>query len=190
MKGKLRNVILLYSGGIDSTAALHFYKNLNYSISAVHINFGQISNRKEWGAVKRISAYYNIESEKINLSAIGKFKDGFIQGRNLFLIATAIVKKNISNGQIVLGLHSGTNYIDCSQEFLDKCNEIAVMYTGGKIKITAPFITWTKKQIFDYCIMEKVPLQLTYSCELGKMQPCDICSSCKELKALYATQNH
>ena len=60
---------------------------------------------------------------------------------------------------------------------------------GGKITLSAPFVDWTKKQIFDYCRLEKIPLELTYSCELGKNQPCGECSSCKELTALYETKN-
>ena len=184
-----QHVIILLSGGIDSTATLHFYVNLGYTVQTIYIKFGQIAAKKEWLAVRKINKYYNVKSQKIELDFSNNFKDGFIQGRNLFLVSAALLTGNISHGQIGIGIHYGTNYVDCSRGFLDKCNEIFTLYTGGKITLSAPFVDWTKKQIFDYCRLEKIPLELTYSCELGKNQPCGECSSCKELTALYETKN-
>ena len=36
----------LVSGGIDSTACINFYKNLNFDVEAIFVDFGQPS-RKE-----------------------------------------------------------------------------------------------------------------------------------------------
>ena len=63
------------------------------------------------------------------------------------------------------------------------------IYKNGLIKIDAPFLTFYKSQIYDYCIKEKVPLNLTYSCELGLKQPCGKCLSCKDLEKISARKN-
>ena len=57
--------------------------------------------------------------------------------------------------------------------------------TNGNIIITTPFINFIKNEIFAYCKQNEIPLDLTYSCEIGGEQPCDKCDSCKDLKKLY-----
>ena len=76
------------------------------------------------------------------------------------------------NGIIALGIHHGTVYYDCSEKFLKQTQDIFDEYTERTIKLGAPFLNFNKKEIWDYCQIEKVPyLNSSYSCELGKKQP-------------------
>jgi 7-cyano-7-deazaguanine synthase len=61
------------------------------------------------------------------------------------------------------------------------------LYTDGCIRIGVPFIKWNKRMIWDYCKTKKIPLEITYSCELGQDQPCGQCLSCKDLEALHVS---
>jgi 7-cyano-7-deazaguanine synthase len=60
------------------------------------------------------------------------------------------------------------------------------LYTDGMVNISTPFIDWKKNEIYNYTKKNKIPVHLTYSCELGEKQPCGKCKSCKDLEYLYA----
>jgi len=53
----------------------------------------------------------------------------------------------------------------------------------------APFIRMHKLDIWKYILTEQLPYNLTYSCEKGKLQPCNSCLSCMDLKKLYDLHN-
>jgi 7-cyano-7-deazaguanine synthase len=50
-------------------------------------------------------------------------------------------------------------------------------------------LDFSKRDIWKYCKIEKVPIHLTYSCELGKKQPCGNCDTCKDLEKIYASSS-
>ena len=89
-------------------------------------------------------------------------------------------------GVIAIGIHAGTAYYDCSRSFILKAGRLVEEYTDGAITVAAPFVDWTKREIWDYCSVKEVPVNLTYSCEVGGEQPCGSCLSCKDLEALHA----
>jgi 7-cyano-7-deazaguanine synthase len=60
-------------------------------------------------------------------------------------------------------------------------------YTYGKVVMAAPFVDWNKVDIAIYCVTEGLPMDLTYSCELGLDQPCGRCKSCIDLMTLEGT---
>ncbi|HEV8286866.1 MAG TPA: 7-cyano-7-deazaguanine synthase [Chitinophagaceae bacterium] len=181
-------VIVLHSGGIDSTACIDFYLNQGSSALSVFIDFGQLSAKQEFQAVSKICSYYKIKNQRLKVSGLPRYKKGLIEGRNLYLVSSALIMGKISYGIIALGIHAGTNYVDCSQNFIEQVNKILEFHTNGRVIVNAPFMDWHKNEIWKYCISRKVPIGLTYSCELGLKQPCGKCQSCKDLKRLYASE--
>ena len=71
------------------------------------------------------------------------------------------------NGLISMGIHSGTNYYDCSEAFLREINRILEGYSDGRVVLAAPFLKWDKRMIYDYILDNGLPIHLTYSCENG-----------------------
>ncbi|QEE49117.1 tRNA methyl transferase-like protein [Flavobacterium alkalisoli] len=181
-------VLILASGGIDSTACIQFYKNLDFNIETLFIDYGQVSKYQELKAVKLITDFYNIKLRVIKIN-ITKKEIGEITGRNAFFIFTALMSFYNDRGLIALGIHYGTSYYDCSTDFVNNVQKIIDKYSGETIKISAPFIKFNKKEIYEYCSLEKVPIHLCYSCELGKKQPCGQCLTCKDLELIYASTN-
>ncbi|MBD2501887.1 7-cyano-7-deazaguanine synthase [Anabaena azotica] len=179
-----KSTLLLLSGGIDSSACLHYYLNKGFSVSALFIHYGQISASKEESAATNISKHYNIPIEKIKLTGFKKWAGGYIPGRNAFLLHTALMAFKENTGIISIGIHAGTNYNDCSERFIATMQSSFDIYTDGCIRIGVPFMKWDKRMIWDYCKLNQVPLEITYSCELGQEQPCGQCLSCKDLEAL------
>lgn len=94
------------------------------------------------------------------------------------LVLSALAYSNMSDGIIAAGIHAGTPYFDCTQMFVKCVNDLLKGYSGGKVAFDAPFITWTKRMVVEYCRKNNVPLSYTYSCENGEDPPCGHCLSC------------
>jgi 7-cyano-7-deazaguanine synthase len=181
-----RNVLVLLSGGVDSTACVAYYISQKYSVNGLFVDYGQSAARYENKAALAISQHYNIPLKKIIVSGARKWGAGCIPGRNSFLLLIALMNFKYKSGLVAIGIHSGTDYWDCSKEFIEIMQTCFERYTDGCISIDAPFLSWKKNEIWKYSIEKKVPLELTYSCELGKEQPCGECLSCRDLEVLYA----
>jgi 7-cyano-7-deazaguanine synthase len=179
------NVLVLLSGGIDSSACISYYISQQFSVSGLFVDYGQAAAAPESKAARAVSRYYDIPLDVIKVVGGKKWEMGCVPGRNAFLLFTALINFKWKNGLVAIGIHSGTNYWDCSDEFVKRMQEIFEAYTTQCICIDAPFLKWNKRNIWDYCIKEKVPVDLTFSCELGLKQPCGQCLSCKDLEKMY-----
>jgi len=173
-----KNIMLLASGGIDSTACIHYYLSLEFKVRAFFVNFGQKSFNQEYRSVQEVTSYYGIELSSIKCDFPNNFSNGEIIGRNGFLVLTAIVANPNFKGLISLGIHSGTPYYDCTPAFVHDMNRIIESYTNGQVKLDTPFLNWEKSMVYEYCKNEDVPVNLTYSCENGGFEPCSKCLSC------------
>jgi 7-cyano-7-deazaguanine synthase len=89
-----------------------------------------------------------------------------------------------TEGIISLGIHSGTKYADCSPSFIELNQKIINLCTNGNIIIDCPFLFMNKNDIYKHFLKSTIPIELTYSCELGKDTPCGKCLTCLDLKAL------
>lgn len=189
-KGNIKKkVLVLCSGGIDSTALMFFYKKLGFHVTAFFVNYKQQSKKYELQAVKSICNQYKFTLKSIEIKGKFTFGEGDIIGRNLFLISSALLFSNLKSGIIAIGVHAGTDYIDCSASFINKCNETFTLYSDGKIILAAPFMDWSKSNIIQYCHVENIPLSLTYSCERGTLPACGMCGTCKEINKIYARKD-
>jgi len=178
-------VVVLASGGVDSAACISFYVSQNALVEALFIDYGQLSTTNEENAVRDIAAHFQIKLRVIRCR-LGKFGRGLVLGRNGFFLNAALVAMGTSCGVIAVGIHAGTSYVDCSPSFVRDMQKVFDLQTDGLVQIGTPFLYWEKPTIYSYCLTNKVPLELTYSCENGQTQPCDCCLSCKDLKHFYA----
>jgi 7-cyano-7-deazaguanine synthase len=178
------DVLILFSGGIDSTACIKYYKNLNFNIDLIFFDYGQKARKQETEAVNKISDFYQLKITKIQIKKLGNYKDGLVIGRNAAFYFLALMHFQKAKGIIASGIHYGTDYYDCSEGFINEIQPIFDKYSLGTIIAEAPFINFTKGDIINFCKKEKSPLNLTYSCENGKKQPCGKCATCKDLIAI------
>lgn len=178
-----KNVLILTSGGIDSTACIHYYLSLDFNVRAFFVNYGQQSLKQEYRCVQEISSYYKIELSFATCNFSNNFSNGELIGRNGFLVLTAIMANPEFKGLMSMGIHSGTPYYDCTPAFVKDMNRIVESYTNGQVKLNAPFLEWDKGMIYEYCKDEDVPVNMTYSCENG-VEPCGNCLSCLDRRIL------
>jgi len=177
------------SGGLDSMAVAHYYLHAGFQVTGLFVNYGQLSAKYEEDAVYNISHYFNINLEKTSVDGLygTSNKIGFIQGRNLLLLSIAISYFPFKSGIISIGTHSGTDYSDSTQIFLDKCQSICDLYFDGLVKISAPFIEYEKREIYQYIKYNKLPFDMTISCENYMGKECNTCKSCKDRELFYAS---
>lgn len=63
MQENENTVIILLSGGVDSTALVQYYQSLNYNAKGIYIDYGQASKNMEIEAVEKVSEHYRINTE-------------------------------------------------------------------------------------------------------------------------------
>lgn len=183
------NIVILASGGIDSTGLIPYYFTLEYEPSLLWVDYGQPAAMPELQAVTVIAKYFSTPLRVVKISGIDWTvdielgNDEFI-GRNSLLTSVAVSSFTGKAGLIAMGIHSGTPYSDCSSEFLSAMSAVSTIVSNGRVDLDFPFMDWTKRDILAYCTQNNVPLDLTYSCLVGTVPPCGICSSCQDRNQL------
>ena len=176
-----KRVWLLLSGGIDSAACLSFYLSHGFTVECLHISFGQPSSDPELAAATRVADHYSVPLTLYRWSGpLPKITPGEIVGRNAFFLFASLLGIGDRSGLLAIGIHSGTQYFDCSPNFLHLMQAMTNGYCDGRIKLVAPFLEWSKQQIISFCQSHSVPIDLTYSCEKGTPEPCGSCLSCRD----------
>jgi 7-cyano-7-deazaguanine synthase len=179
-------VVVLLSGGVDSTACLAYYRRQRRQyVSALHVNYGQSARVRELRAARAVSAHYGVRLRTIRVSAT-RALDGYIPARNALLLTLALMHFGSGSGLVSLGIHAGTRYADCTPDFVRAMQAVFDVYAQGTVVIDAPFVEWRKGDIWRYLQKRRAPIRLTYSCELGKRQPCGTCPSCHDIQILGA----
>jgi 7-cyano-7-deazaguanine synthase len=186
-KPERRCVTVLLSGGIDSTTCLAYFLNEGFDAEAVFVSYGQVASNRELRAAKAVSRYFRVPLRLIRLVHCAHKGPGLIVGRNAFLVCAAVLEASTNARIIAIGIHSGTRYRDCTPLFVKELQKLLDASTGGSVQISAPFLKWTKRDIWELAMRLKVPLTVTYSCERGSKQPCGKCDSCSDLEILRAS---
>lgn len=193
-------IVILFSGGIDSTVLLYKYLTEGYDVYPLYINYGQITYEGESTAIRNILSDINISSRLFTLdvksikkigvgslieeypkSKMSKkewFKSEFFPNRNLILLSLAAdYCYKIGGRYVAIGLVGIDSYADTSSEFITGINNIFKI-TIPTISVIAPYVGMERKILIDDGIKLKVPFKKTFSCNsLGKHH-CLICNSC------------
>ncbi len=188
----MRDVLVLSSGGIDSTACLSYYISSGYSPSAMWVDYGQIAKAPELKAVKAVTSYFSIPLKIIKLQGLqwflAKSGDEF-RGRNLLLASVGVCSFPVSHGLIAMGLHEGTNYRDSSIKFQIEIDTLVQTVSNGCLAMDFPFGELTKVDIAAFCKKTDVPTHLTYSCLRGVVPPCGYCIACQDRREVISYEN-
>ena len=188
----MRNVLVLFSGGIDSTACLSYYLLNGYSPCAMWVDYGQVAKVAELNAAKAVTAYLGITLEIVKVQGLewflAKSGDEF-RGRNLLLGSIGICSFPFSHGLIAMGIHEGTNYRDCSIEFQTEIDTLVRTVSAGRLAMDFPFGELTKVDVAAFCKKADVPVNLTYSCLRGIVPACGHCVACQDRRKVIFYEN-
>ena len=178
------DVLVLMSGGIDSTACAHFFQQRGDQVKGVFVDYGQPASDAELVAVNGLTQYLGVPLSVLSFKSSLEFGPGEIVGRNAFLVFASLMGIQPRGGIISLGIHSGTSYYDCGPDFIERMSNVVQSYSGGRLQIYCPFLLEPKSTVLRYARFAGIPINLTYSCELGTVPPCGRCLSCKDRNAL------
>jgi 7-cyano-7-deazaguanine synthase len=168
----------LLSGGIDSAVALAMLRSVDGDLG-LFIDYGQSAAAQERRAASAIASHYGIALTCV-AAPLGRFQLGEIRGRNAFLLASAVMWAPRTVSAVVIGIHGDTPYRDCSPSFVQSFQNMVDEFTNGEIRVVAPLAQWRKPEVLQQARELGVPLDLTYSCEVGAGSPCGACNSCKD----------
>ena len=196
-------IIVLLSGGIDSTVALAHAIDQGHSCQAISFDYGQ-THIRELDAATKIAAYYKVVHRTINLhsafqptSALTgqlhmpethatELDSTYVPARNLLMLAIAIAHaENINSQAVVIGANADDHdgYLDCRPEFINAMDRMSRLGTLNHVGVWAPFVSMTKRDIIQLGYSLNAPLRLTWSCYRGGDDPCGMCGACESINA-------
>jgi 7-cyano-7-deazaguanine synthase len=206
--------ICLLSGGMDSTTLAYVAKIMGYDIYALHINYGQRTERRELKSAKKISGLLGArEFIEVNLGYLSQFGDSSLTDRsieveefdesrinipntyvpfrnaNLLSIATSFAESRKADA-VFIGVQSldYSGYPDCRPQFIEAFQK--VVDTGTRddthIRLLTPFISMTKKDILEQGLRLGVPYEHTWSCYQREDKACGVCGSCHFRKEAFS----
>jgi len=189
IKKPKKDVVVLFSGGLDSYAALiSVLKAYNRErVKVVFCDLEQTYYQKEYEAVKKLCEIHGLSDSLViddSLFNIGKFeeKDANIPLRNLFLMSVAALHIESDFGTIVIqNIQKGETGPDRNIDFNVDVSSIISRGLEKAVFIVSPFENKTKQEIVKYLIENLVePLTIfhTVSCFSPEEGHCGECPAC------------
>lgn len=197
-------VVLIYSGGMDSTVVLYqLVKDYGAkNVKAISFNYQSKHNDQEFLRAKATCEKLNVSHARIDLSAVaehltsdllksgGEIPEGHyaesnmkktvVPFRNGIMLSIACgIAESWGAGEVVIGNHAGDHaiYPDCRATFISAMNEAMAYGTYANVNIFSPFVRYTKADIARIGDDLGVDWELTYSCYVGGEIPCGRCST-------------
>ena len=195
------------SGGIDSTVLLyHAVKSGDFNgVYAISFDYGQ-RHKKELecaiGATRKLNVPHKIidlnffqsviDSSSLTNPCIkvAKTRDvlgdaqtvNYVPFRNQMLLSICCAVAESAGAEVVYHgaaqVDTQAGYWDGSNEFLDAINSLTSLNRKHRIKIEAPLIEKSKKEIIDLGIDLGVFFSNTWTCYEGKEKACGECTAC------------
>ncbi|MCX7044724.1 MAG: 7-cyano-7-deazaguanine synthase QueC [Candidatus Sumerlaeota bacterium] len=203
-------IILIYSGGLDSTVLLYHLRAEGHDVKCLTVDYGQ-RHRREIDAARAICARLGVEHRVADLGAIQpllagsaltslevavpeghyaeeSMKQTVVPNRNMILLATGIAWAVSSGAEAVAyAAHGGDHaiYPDCRPEFVAAMAAAARLCDWRPIEILTPFIRMDKAAIVARGAALGAPFQDTWTCYQGQERHCGVCGSCTERREAF-----
>lgn len=204
-----KDIISLYSGGMDSTVAL--YRYADRVRLALSFDYGSKHNRIEIDHAARNCRRLGIEHRVIDmdLNRMGFVSDLLTSGgaipaghydddnmrstvvpfRNGIMLSIAAgLAESLGCDRLLLSNHAGDHaiYPDCREEFVRHMGQAISAGTYNHVELLAPFTLLSKREIALIGKELGVPFEDTYSCYEGQEMHCGVCGTCTERKEALA----
>lgn len=192
-------IIVLFSGGLDSTVLLAQQVSQRHECLALSFRYGQTHEDREIAAAIDVAKHYEVEHRIIDIAGI--FENSALTGnseipeghaatpdsttvpaRNLVLLSIAAsIAEQVGAPVVAFGanLDDANGYLDCRWSFCRALDEAISLGTGQGVSLLTPFVSTDKKSIVNIGRQLGVPFDLTWSCYRGGEEPCNRCGACE-----------
>ena len=86
-------VLVLFSGGLDSTACVHFYLTQGFKVRTLFVSYGQLSAEPEASAAAALSRHYRVPLRVLKCDGATGKTGGVIMGLNYALFEERIMDR-------------------------------------------------------------------------------------------------
>lgn len=198
-----KKVLVVTSGGIDSTTAAYIAKKVHHKIPhLLHFNYGQIASEKEMESIRYTSEQLGCTYRDVDIRWLGTLADTplvsenvelplgiksvettncWVPARNLVMLSIAAA---IAESEGFGGIYSGFNleesgaYPDNDVEFLKVFNLTLKYGTLTIPKLILALERLMKPEIIKLGDYLGVPFDHTWSCDRGGEKACGECGCC------------
>lgn len=199
----MNKVLVLASGGMDSTVLMANYKRLNYEVKIMFFNYGQAGYQQEHDSLVRNMSKLGLGAKdicevridipwsssstlKANNSTNGAPLAVYVEMRNLIFASYALSYCE-SMGIDVLALGyidtESESYADTSENFVQDLRDLANRAIG--VRVDVPFMYLNKLDVARLGVDLGVDVLGTFSCNTPiDGQPCGMCGDCKEIEKI------
>lgn len=196
----MSNVILLASGGLDSTTLAYWLVEKSNIVQPVFFDYGQHCVEKEWETLQEVLPKNRTHAPiRITISDIFKTsksrliqeanlweenvedKDLYIPYRTLlFFSVGASTAQTYGYTDVYSGFINSNHAkeLDCSADFFNSLD--AFSENIGPVRFVMPFRYKTKAEVAEMARELGVPIGKTYSCQIFSDIPCGACPNCVE----------
>ncbi len=200
----MKEVIVVYSGGLDSTVLLAKVHARTKGVSALHFCYGQKHSQAETQAALVVCTHFNVPMKIIELDfpawgfksellaaqgdipareynkedlkkTIVPFRNGIMTSIAAGIAASRGVKT------VYIGAHTDDHavYPDCRPGFLYSMHTAIEYGTDMQVGLAFPFYEKSKADIVKLGISLGAPMDLSYSCYNGGQVHCGVCATCR-----------
>lgn len=204
------NVVVLLSGGLDSSTLVYSLKESADSVLALSILYGQ-RHAIELESARLVAQEAGVQHRVVDLGVAAasllsgsaltggeevphghyaheSMKATVVPNRNMVLLALAGAAA-ISRGAnaVAYAAHAGDHaiYPDCRPEFIHAMGRALDLADYEPLTLLTPFSDLTKADIVQLGDRLGVPFALTYSCYEGKEVHCGACGTCVERREAF-----
>jgi len=203
-------VVVLCSGGMDSTVALHDAHQRHQVLGVLSCDYGSKHNHCELPFAASHARKLSLPHRVIRLDFVrdlfssslltggGEVPDGHYAEDNMrqtvvpfrngiMLAAAAGFAESIGAEAVVIGAHAGDHaiYPDCREDFMLAMGDAIEKGTYAGVRILRPFISADKAEIVRAGTRLGVDFAETWSCYKGGETHCGSCGTCVERREAF-----
>jgi 7-cyano-7-deazaguanine synthase len=162
----MEKILILYSGGADSRLMLELAHKIGLSINCLLINYDQLHSEELSIAKKQLEEleipYQTVDLKNLNINSgltgdgikddSGDVHEMYVPGRNTVFLSIAL---SIAESKDIKTIWLGCDWSDrlnlfpdCYQEYIVQINELFKIAGPKSIKVEAPLMGLSKKNIF------------------------------------------
>ncbi|MFP4559936.1 MAG: 7-cyano-7-deazaguanine synthase [Thiohalorhabdus sp.] len=186
--------VVLASGGIESTTLLHRLARKGGRIAPVFFHYGQRPSEREHRAARAQCRELGLELEVLDIAGVTPvFQAGQerryhipLPHRNLVALSLGLsLAEKRGADRLLIGTTGDDADLatSASRPFLDAFRGMAGLL--GPVSVEAPFQEMGKDEVVREGLRLGVDFGRTYSCLLGRREPCGSCPQCRKRRSAF-----